>query len=96
MAASSWYPQDVVRLDIARRLIQVARGVINSTLSDERFLDDTSFFDLGLASLNVVELLSAVEQEFDVVVDGEELSAELFMRFGNVVSFVEKKLRQSR
>lgn len=96
IASSSFYGQDAARLDIASRLIRLARDVINPGVSEHHVSDDTSFFDLGLVSLNVVELLSAVEREFDVVVDGDDLSAELFMRFGNVVAFVQRKIAERR
>jgi acyl carrier protein len=96
IASSPFHTQDIARLDIARRLLRLASDVISPNVSSAQVSEDTSFFDLGLVSLNVVELLSAVEREFDVVVDGDELSAELFMRFGNVVAFVQKKMAERR
>ena len=96
MTAVACYGGEVGRLDIVARLKRLTRDVINSSLSDEYFSSDVSFFDLGLASLNVVELLSAIEQEFDVIVDGDELSAELFMRFDNMVALVAKKVGEGR
>ena len=53
---------------------------------------DTNLHELGLESMSVVELLTQIEIEFDITVDVEDLSAEPFTRFGNLVEFVQWKV----
>jgi acyl carrier protein len=58
--------------------------------------DETNLYELGLESLNVVQLLTQIEMTFDVTIDVEDLSAELFSRFGTLVAFVHRKIDESR
>lgn len=46
---------------------------------------------LGLDSLNIVKLVSFLEQDFEVSIDDEELVPENFGTLGQVVGLVEKK-----
>ena len=48
----------------------------------------SNLFELGLESLNVIELLTAIEMGFDITIDVEDLSGELFESFGALVDFV--------
>jgi len=53
---------------------------------------ESNLFELGLESLNVIELLTAIEMNFDITIDVEDLSGELFENFGNLVNFVQAKI----
>lgn len=44
-----------------------------------------------LDSMAVVTVVTALEERFDIVVDDDELSAELFDTVGSLVAFVESK-----
>lgn len=48
-----------------------------------------------LDSLAVLELVSALEERFDIVVDDEEFSGELFETLGALTAFVESKVSNS-
>ncbi len=45
-----------------------------------------------LDSMAVVNLVTAIEDQFDIVVEDDEISAETFETFGSLCSFVEEKL----
>lgn len=45
-----------------------------------------------LDSMAVVGLLSTLEQQFDFVIQDEEVTAEVFETFGSLVDFVERNL----
>lgn len=44
-------------------------------------------------SMAVVELICALEQHFQIDIDGEELTAEVFETLGDLSTFIENKLR---
>jgi acyl carrier protein len=52
---------------------------------------DSNLYDLGLESLSVVELLTRIEIRFDIVIDVEDLSADLFQSYGELRAFVARK-----
>jgi acyl carrier protein len=77
------------RSDVSERLT----GVLVSELGlDETKIKDDAHFeeDLDVDSLGVVELLMALEDEFDVKIPDEE--AESIVTVGQAVDLVHKKL----
>jgi len=44
-------------------------------------------------SMAVVELLCALEKRFQISIDGEEVTAEIFETLGDLSAFIEGKLR---
>lgn len=72
-------------------------------LCDSRFLldedivdtinEDTSFLnDLVFDSIQILELLVSVEEEFNITCETEDLNVELFNTVGSLVDFIEGKL----
>ena len=45
-----------------------------------------------LDSVGVVSVLTALEEELDIVVEDDEISAEVFATLGSLVAFVEEKV----
>ena len=59
-------------------------------VSDEQVVEGASFIeDLGADSLDVVELVMALEEEFDIEIPDEE--AEKIKTVGDAVSFIDAK-----
>lgn len=46
-----------------------------------------------LDSMAVVNLLTAMEDRFDIVIEDDEVTADIFVTLGSLVGFVETKLR---
>ena len=56
---------------------------------------DTDFFDKGIIdSTGVIELVSFIEEKFDISVDDDELIPENLSSLKRVDSFLQKKLSQ--
>ena len=56
---------------------------------------DTDFFDKGIIdSTGVIELVSYIEETFDISVDDEELIPENLSSLKNIDAFLQKKLSQ--
>jgi acyl carrier protein len=47
-----------------------------------------------LDSMAVVNVITALEESFDITVDDDEISARTFETLGSLTSFVEKKLAE--
>ena len=68
--------------DRLRQLVSSQLGVeLNEVVADARILDD-----LGADSLDVVELVMALEEAFDIVVPDEDI--EGMLTIGDVESYV--------
>lgn len=77
--------------DIADQLRDAVLTVLQLDLPKDAITLETNLHELGLESMNVVELLTEMEARFDITIDVEDLSAALFSRFGNLVDFVVRK-----
>ena len=69
------------------------RGIVATLLHmesrPEAITPGSNLFELGLESLTVIELLTEIETAFDVTVDVEDLSDDVFVDFAGLVRFVE-------
>ena len=81
--------------EIANQLKQILLDVLRLDIPLEAIKDQTNLYDLGLESLNVVELLTDAETEFDIIVDVEDLSEDLFARFGNLRRYIQEKVNEA-
>ncbi|WP_028203754.1 acyl carrier protein [Paraburkholderia nodosa] len=77
------------REELAATVRSCLLSAIGSTLAAELIADDTNLFDVGVDSMNMTDLLLQLEQRFAFTLAPEDLCADLFLRFGNLVSFVE-------
>ena len=68
----------------------------NFLFGDEEQLElDTDFFDKGIIdSTGVIELVSFLEETFNISVDDEELIPENLSSLKNVEAFLQKKINQ--
>lgn len=87
-------PTGAGREEIAATIKTCLLSSLGSTLDTALVSDDTNLFDLGVDSMNMTELLLQLEQRFAFTLAPEDLSSDLFTRFGNLVSFVESHVRR--
>jgi acyl carrier protein len=48
-----------------------------------------------LDSMAVVTVITAVEEDFGLTIDDEEINADIFETFGSLVGFISKKLESA-
>jgi len=61
--------------------------------NDQGLNDDTSFLDEGIIdSTGILELVSFLEEEFDISVEDEEILPENLDSIKNVVAYLERKM----
>ncbi len=82
-------PQRGVAMSLQRRLAELVSSQLgvefDDVVPDARILDD-----LGADSLDVVELVMALEESFDIVVPDEDV--ESLLTIGDVATYVEKRV----
>ena len=89
-------PDSPTTQDTAATLRDIIVAVLKLDMPPGAIAADTNLHELGLESMSVVELLTQVEIAFDIVVDVEDLSVELFARFDTLLGFLEAKIDGSR
>ena len=80
------------QLEIALALIIFS--VLKLNIPASSLKEETNLYELGLDSVSIMDLLISIEHEFDVLIDVEDLSEELFSNFGRLITFVRKKVHE--
>lgn len=86
-----------------RKIIEMR---LKSILKENQFLalkemvdsisDETSLVnDLALDSIQILELIVAIEKEFDFSCEADELDLDIFDKFQRLVDFVDNKVNSS-
>jgi acyl carrier protein len=74
--------------DLESRLITLLRPLLRLLPADAALPMDADLGRLGLDSLQSIELLMALEQEFGVTIADEKINVESFTTPGNVLALV--------
>ncbi|TQL40465.1 acyl carrier protein [Homoserinimonas aerilata] len=78
--------------------LDAVRGVLIESLelsqSPDELKEDTALFGSlpELDSFGVVQLVTSIEDRFDITVDDDEFGAEIFETVGTLTGFVDAKL----
>jgi len=75
-------------MDISEKVKKILADQLNIEAAD--LTDDTTFDDLNADSLDVVEIIMALEEEFNLEIPDEE--AERIKNVGDVVEYVISKV----
>lgn len=76
------------------RLVDILRNTLMVGDNCGRFASDTKLLGSmpGFDSMAVVSLLTALEEQFGITVEDDEMSADIFETLGTLQRFVESKL----
>jgi acyl carrier protein len=79
--------------DIRRRIVVLVRTILeqNSIIAD--VLPESRLVDVGLTSMDMVNLMLGVEAEFDFTIPQSEITPENFQSVGTLEQLVLKQLR---
>jgi acyl carrier protein len=81
--------------EVCDRLIALVKQVIGpSAAFPNPFPVDTQLSDLGISSLKMVNLMLAVELEFDIAIPQSDITPENFQSLTSIRALVEKTLGQ--
>ncbi len=84
---------DLQRNALRERLIGVLRQILGPEASvPEPFPVDCQLGDLGVSSLKMVNLMLAVEVEFDIMIPQGEITPENFHSLASIQALIERTL----
>lgn len=63
-------------------------------ISSEELLPDSDIFNLGLDSINAMNLLSKLQKTFAIELSADDITIENFQNLNGLVKLVEKKRRE--
>lgn len=78
--------------DIKNRLRHIIVQALRLNRTPESIPDQSLAAELGLDSINSLELLIFVENEFKIQIDDEDLSVALVDSLDNLATYIEQKL----
>jgi acyl carrier protein len=91
------YRVEVRPEEVSDRLISLVKQVSGSAaVFPSPFPVDTQLSDLGVTSLKMVNLMLAVELEFDIAIPQSDITPENFQSLGSIQSLVQKILSLRR
>lgn len=68
--------------------------MIDRTVADSIRGDTSLINDLALDSIQILELIVGLEQEFEFTCEPYELNIDMFDNLDELIDFIEKKLKQ--
>jgi acyl carrier protein len=77
------------------RLSDLVGSIRRTQQSAEPFSDDDTLADIGIASIEMVTLLLAVESEFDIEIPRHEITADVFRSISTIDALIRRLLAES-
>lgn len=74
--------------DVVEKVKAIVTEALHIRKTDNQLSEDTYLENLGLDSLNIVNVILALEAEFGIAFDEEELDLEPLESVGTLVAFV--------
>ena len=89
-------PSQDVRIGVGHSLRDRLRGLVAGILAAKSaptvFRDDDTLAEIGIASIDMVSLLLAVESEFNLEVPAQEITAEVFRSVASIDALIRRML----
>jgi acyl carrier protein len=80
---------------VSERLVMLVKAVLGAGgVVPERFPPDAQLSDLGISSLKMVNLMLAVELEFDIAIAQADITPENFHSLASIEALVARTLGQ--
>lgn len=75
---------------IERKISEIVREMLK-VHSNVSLTADQNLFDIGLDSLNAIQLIVRLEEEFDIIIDDDELIFDNFDSIEKIVEIMKNK-----
>ena len=83
-------------MDVASRIRDFIRAELLFENSDERLENDTPLLDGILDSLGLMQLVAFLEEEFDVEMDDEDITADHFRTVADIGRLVTQQIAEQQ
>lgn len=84
--------QDLSRDDVIAKVKTIVAEALHAQKAANAMTEETYLENLGLDSMNIVDVLLGVETEFGIVFDEDELDLAPLESIGTLVEFIMKTL----
>jgi len=74
------------------RTVALVRAILGQNSMSAAFDADTRFVELGLTSMDMVDLMLRVEAEFDITIPPCEITAENFVSVATLQVMIDRQL----
>ncbi|TGD99502.1 acyl carrier protein [Methylobacterium nonmethylotrophicum] len=75
-------------VDITHRTMSLAKGILADQSRDLAFEPDDALLDIGLSSLDLVNLMISLEVEFDVMIPSTQINPQNFRSVQSIAIMV--------
>ena len=82
--------------DLQSRIIALVRGILEQNSITAEVLPEVKLVDIGLTSVDMVNLMLGVEAEFDFTIPQDEITPDNFQSVATLVRMVAKELRAAQ
>jgi acyl carrier protein len=84
----------VTRNDILTCLGVILSERLKLTLERDSLREDVGLLGqgIGIDSIEVLQIVAAIEEQFSLIVDDHELKTDNFSTIGSLVTFIQRKL----
>lgn len=86
--------------EIIEKITPIIRAVVeqqalSNDISSIKLNDETNFFvDLGMDSIEIITMITEIENELDIEFDYDDMDIENITSFGNIVQSLENILNE--
>ncbi len=79
-------------LGVRERLRGLVAGILTAKSAPAVFGDDDTLAEIGIASIDMVSLLLAIESDFDLEVPAQEITTEVFRSVATIDALILRML----
>ena len=83
-------------VDIRSRIVVLVQGILEQNAVAAEVTPSTKLVDIGLTSMDMVNLMLGVEAEFDFTIPQDEITPDNFQSVATLVRMVAKELRAAQ
>jgi acyl carrier protein len=82
--------------DVQSRIVALVQGILEQNSITAEVTADVKLVDIGLTSVDMVNLMLGVEAEFDFTIPQDEITPENFRSVATLERMVAKELRAAK
>lgn len=87
----------ISKKEILEKIKDILKDEIMVQVSKKEITDNASLVkDIGLDSIQILELIIALENEFNIRIDDEDLNYEIFSCVKSLTDYIAKKVKCGR